>query len=231
MSFSAKKEVVPTTFKKRLIIWGASDQFRVVLPILRNSGYEVFALVDDTKDMVSPIPGTPLLYGVDGFNKFIEGVNLSKYGYLVAIANPYGGARVRISRFLESQGLMPISVIASSALISNEVIYKAGLQALDGIIVEGGVKIGRDCLLTTGALIMHDCILGDGVEVGPRAVICGRVTIGDYSWVGANATVLQRLTIGKNVIIGAGSVVTKNVPDNVIVTGVPAKVIRGNNYA
>lgn len=52
------------------------------------------------------------------------------------------------------------------------------------------------------------------------------VAIGDDVWIGANATILPGVTIGSNVIVAAGAVVTKDVPDNVLVGGVPAKVIK-----
>ena len=52
------------------------------------------------------------------------------------------------------------------------------------------------------------------------------VTIGNDVWIGANVTILPGVTIGNNVIIAAGAVVTKNIPDNVIAGGVPAKVIK-----
>ncbi len=52
------------------------------------------------------------------------------------------------------------------------------------------------------------------------------ITIGDDVWIGANVTVLPNVKIGNNVIIGAGSVVTKDIPDNVIAVGNPCKILR-----
>jgi maltose O-acetyltransferase len=45
-------------------------------------------------------------------------------------------------------------------------------------------------------------------------------------WIGANATICQGVTLGNNVVVGAGAVVTKNFPDDVVLAGVPAKVIK-----
>ena len=50
--------------------------------------------------------------------------------------------------------------------------------------------------------------------------------IRDSVWVGSNSTILQGVTIGDNAVVGAGAVVTKDVPENTIVGGVPARVIR-----
>ena len=52
------------------------------------------------------------------------------------------------------------------------------------------------------------------------------VTIGNDVWIGANCTILPGVTIGNNVVVAAGAVVTKDVPDNCVVGGVPAKVIK-----
>ncbi|MDO4565403.1 MAG: DapH/DapD/GlmU-related protein, partial [Clostridia bacterium] len=52
------------------------------------------------------------------------------------------------------------------------------------------------------------------------------VTIGNDVWIGGNCTILPGVTIGNNVIVAAGAVVTKDVPDNCVVAGVPAKIIR-----
>ena len=56
--------------------------------------------------------------------------------------------------------------------------------------------------------------------------ICIPVRIGNDVWIGGNATILPGVTIGNNVVIAAGAVVTKDVPDNTLIGGVPAKVIK-----
>ena len=58
--------------------------------------------------------------------------------------------------------------------------------------------------------------------------ICGddEIRIGNDVWVGANVTILPGVTIGDNVVIGAGAVVTKDIPDNSLALGVPARVVK-----
>ena len=55
------------------------------------------------------------------------------------------------------------------------------------------------------------------------------VIIGKNVWIGSNATILPGITIGNNSVVAAGAVVTKDVPKNTVVAGVPAKVIKENN--
>jgi maltose O-acetyltransferase len=52
------------------------------------------------------------------------------------------------------------------------------------------------------------------------------VTIGDNVWIGANATICPGVTLGNGVVVGAGAVVTKSFPDNVVVGGVPARILK-----
>ena len=54
----------------------------------------------------------------------------------------------------------------------------------------------------------------------------GHIHIKKNAWIGANATILQGVTIGENAVVAAGTVVSKDVPDNTIVGGIPAKIIR-----
>jgi maltose O-acetyltransferase len=77
----------------------------------------------------------------------------------------------------------------------------------------------------------HVCISAATHPIDPILRAAGAeypapITIGDNVWIGANATICPGVTIGNNVVVGAGAVVTKNVVDNVVVAGVPAKVIR-----
>lgn len=93
-------------------------------------------------------------------------------------------------------------------------------------------------------LDVKEVYIGDNVMIGPHTLITtvghpltpkGRrehlaqakeITIGDDVWIGGNVTVLPGVTIGNNVVIGAGAVVTKDIPDNSLALGVPAKVVR-----
>lgn len=101
-----------------------------------------------------------------------------------------------------------------------------GSNILNGAIVSNDVSIKIGTIVYFNTIITHDCLVGKFVELSPGAKLLGRVKIGDYSQIGASATILPNITIGENVIVGAGSVVTKDVPSNSLVVGVPAKIIK-----
>ena len=114
--------------------------------------------------------------------------------------------------------------------------------------IQKGVKIGKDCKISSHTFICEGVTVEDQVFIGhnvtfindkyPRAINPDGSLQKDDDWVcvptlvkkgvsiGSSATILCGVTIGQNVIVGAGSVVTKDVPDNVIIAGVPAKIIK-----
>lgn len=89
---------------------------------------------------------------------------------------------------------------------------------------QGGIFIGD------GTLIGHNVVLATlnhaKSPMGRGTMIPAPIHIGKRVWIGSNATILPGVTIGDGAIVAAGAVVTKDVPENTIVSGVPAKVMR-----
>lgn len=89
---------------------------------------------------------------------------------------------------------------------------------------QGGVVIGDDCLVghnTVMATLNHDLSPSRRADMHPARIVIGRNV-----WIGSNVTILPGVTIGDNAVVAAASVVTKDVPENAIMVGSPAKVVR-----
>lgn len=131
----------------------------------------------------------------------------------------------------------------------------AGIKCGEGTRVAGNLKItanvsfGKNCWIGVG-FTAHgngNVIIGDNCDIAPDVTfLTGGHEIGDENrragkgqiykivvqngcWIGARSTILKNTIIGKSSVIGAGSLVNKNIEDNVVAAGVPARIIRRLN--
>jgi sugar O-acyltransferase (sialic acid O-acetyltransferase NeuD family) len=114
----------------------------------------------------------------------------------------------------------PTSHISASSRIGGGAIL--GVNT----IVAAHSEIGEHVIVNRAATIGHHTRIGDYVTIGPGANIAGRCIIGNGTYIGMGAIIIDGLRIGSNSVVGAGSVVTRDVPDNVQVVGVPARVVK-----
>jgi acetyltransferase-like isoleucine patch superfamily enzyme len=144
---------------------------------------------------------------------------------------------------LRIKGLGPRIIFHGKLIAGRNLILRSITQPIE-ISGENDAEIiiGDDVFINTGAIIAakkrisigNDTIIGDQViiydtdwhGIDKEEILSYPVEIGNHVWIGARAIILKGVKIGDNSIIGAGSVVTKNVDDNTIVAGNPAKYIR-----
>ncbi len=122
----------------------------------------------------------------------------------------------------ETLGLIPPfnTDFGKNIHVGKNVFINSGCKMQD----QGGIFIGDDVLIGHNACLLtlnHEFDPAHRQDMNPSAI-----HIGSNAWLGSNVTVLPGVTIGENSIVAAGAVVTKDVPNNTIVAGVPAKIIR-----
>ena len=122
----------------------------------------------------------------------------------------------------EGFGLFPpfYTDFGKNITIGKNVFINSGCKFQDqgGIFIDDGALIGHNAVLAT---LNHDESIEKRQQLHPAPI-----TIGKNAWLGANVTVCPGVSVGDGAIVAAGAVVTKDVPDNAVVGGVPAKIIR-----
>lgn len=118
------------------------------------------------------------------------------------------------------------------------ILYRILIEWILGVELTYTIKIGKNLRLYHGqslvvnghSIIGSNCTLRHSTTIGSKVNIDGSLSncpvIGDNVDIGANVCIIGKVIIGNNVKIGAGSIVVKNIPDNCIVAGNPAKIIR-----
>jgi UDP-perosamine 4-acetyltransferase len=218
-----------TVERQLCVIFGAGGHAGVLLDALQTSTVQFeFVMLDaDPGRKGGEILGVPIL-GNDsllpelkrrGAARFVVGVGST--GDTSLRQHLYESALVA--------GLVPLQVGHPSAICSPSARLGEGVQLLAGCIVNIGTILGVNTIINTGAIVEHDCRVGSHVHIASGATVCGSVTIGDGAHIGAGATVRQGIVIGRHAVVGAGSVVIKDVPEGMVVAGVPARSLEKRN--
>ena len=118
------------------------------------------------------------------------------------------------------------NLVHPSAIIAASVKWREGFNVNAGVVIGTNTIAGKHVLVNRSVSIGHDVQIEDYVTFGPGCVIGGVSRICEGAFIGINATVLPKVTVGSNSVVGGGAVVISNVPDNTIVAGNPARIIK-----
>ena len=209
---------------ERVVVIGASGFGRECLDVLAamiaaGADLEVLGVVDDCPSSVNlkRLAARGATH-MGTLADFISAGDTS-IEYVLGIGHP-ATRRMLVER-LNAAAFAPFTAIHPSALVGSQPVFEEGVVICSGAVVSTNVRLGCHVHVNPNATIGHDAVLGDFVSVNPGAVISGEVSVRVGTLIGASATVLQGLSIGEDVVIGAGSVVTHDVPEGVVVKGVP----------
>ena len=205
------------------VILGGGGHARVIVDCIEISGLALpYAILDSN----------PAMHGKEIFGVLIRGGDecieaLKKEGVTHFISG-VGGARDNVPRqkvfeMGVAAGLVPLTLVHPSAILSRHAKIGKGTVVFAGSIVNPAATIGANCVINTGAIIEHDCVIGNHVHVATGAKLSGTVRVGEGAHIGAGAVIRNNIVIGEKAVVGAGSVVVKDVLPQTVVKGVPAR--------
>jgi len=211
---------------KKIVILGAGGLGREIAFVLseiskQSDRYQILGFIDNNTFLHGKmVNGYPVLGNDSWLLNYSDKINV-----VICIGNP----RVRkqaVDKFSIKKNIIFPNIIADNVKLSDSITMGIGCVICLSTVLTVNISFGNFVLIMSNSVIGHDSFLDDFSTVYPSVTLSGNVSVGKYSEIGVGSKTIQQKSIGQNSIVGAGAVVIKDVPDNCIVVGVPAKPIK-----
>ncbi|BFH70281.1 MAG: acetyltransferase [Paenibacillus dendritiformis] len=205
---------------QRTIVIGAGGHAKVIIDILRAD--PAVDLVGCTSaDGSGCVAGVPVL-GDDSIlpELYAQGVHQA----FVAIGD--NRIRWKMARTAANIGYTLINAISRHAYISPSASLGSGIAIMPGAVVNAEARIRDFAIINTGASVDHESVIGEACHIAPGSHLSGNVRVGEGSFLGTGTQVIDGTAVGAWSVLGAGAVVVRDIPDQCLAVGVPARVIK-----
>jgi sugar O-acyltransferase (sialic acid O-acetyltransferase NeuD family) len=214
---------------RQWVIFGFGNYISDIFDIIHNNGEKIKAVIinfnpsekqlENIRRRISLLQYDVPLISLQDFQpsadeSYIYGFHIGRDGVVSKLEETY---RITFS-----------NLIHPTAYIGSNVQFGRGVCIGPNSVIAPNVKIGNFCSINRACSIGHDTDLGEFTTINPGVAMAGMITVGDRTMIGIGAVIIDGIHIGKHSIVGAGAVVVKDVPDNVVVVGIPAKILRKN---
>jgi sugar O-acyltransferase (sialic acid O-acetyltransferase NeuD family) len=210
---------------KNIVLFGGGVHARYCIDIIEEeSKYNIVGITDPYAEIGADICGYRVIGRQENLLQLINTYSID--GGIITIGDNWMRKRVFDIICSLKADFVFVNAIHPSVVIAKNAELGVGIVVMAGAIINPGAKIGNFCFIATGAQVEHDCIMGDFSSISAGSVTGGKVEIGKFSAITLGVTVMDRIKIGENSVIGSGSMVSKDVPSNVLAVGSPARIIR-----
>jgi sugar O-acyltransferase (sialic acid O-acetyltransferase NeuD family) len=209
--------------RRRIFVYGAGGHGKVVADILLSRGETEFAgFVDDREELWGEqVMGFPVLGG----GEWLRGeARVARIAMALGVGD--NASRHWIAECCAYCGVEILTLVHPGAVVSRAARVGRGSMVMANATVNADALVGAGVIVNSGAVVEHDVTIGDYAHVAPNAAMGGGSRLGAFSHLGIGASVLPCVHIGAHTVVGAGAVVVKNLPDQVVAIGVPARIHR-----
>lgn len=207
---------------KHIYIVGAGTYGEAMYELAELLGYEIKGYYDEDE-----IKQNSLIMGVKVLGKFseLEDVEIKEKQFIVAIGN--NKVRNTIMTKINDLGGITPTLIHPTAVISESATIGKGVYIQGNTYIWTKAKISDFCIISPNVVIAHHSKIGKSCLISTLTGVGASINIGENVFVGMGSTIVTGMEyIGDNSIIGAGAVVLKDVEENSVYAGVPARKIR-----
>jgi len=210
---------------ENILLLGGGLHIGYCIDIIKKEGkYHIAGIVDSVKDIGTELYGYKVIGRQEQLKDLIEEYNIN--AGIITIGDNWSRKIVYDCITNIVPDFKFVNAIHPSAIIGMNVEFGVGIVVMAGCIINPNAVVGNFCFFATGAQLEHDCMIGDFASISAGSITGGKVKIGKYSAITLGVTIMDRLNIGENTVVGSGSLVIKDLPDNVLAYGSPAKIIR-----
>jgi len=208
-------------------IYGAGGLGREVLDLAKeinktSKKWEKIVFIDEFKKE-KIINGTEVFT----FDAFKANWDAEKAKVVIAIGEPKKRYKLREEIIKSAYTLQ--SLVHPTAFVSADTRIDEGVVVQFGSFISCNVIIEANVYIQPNSSVGHDSIVGSDAVISSYVGISGNCTIGERAYIGVSVPVKEKISIGADSIVGIGSVVLRDIPENVIALGNPARAMKNND--
>jgi acetyltransferase EpsM len=205
--------------RRPLVVLGTTDYSENVADSAEQAGFRVDAFVENLsrEACAESLAGRPVHWIEDS-------------GHLAPTHDAICGlGTTKRSVFVEQAaalGFRFATVVHPTAFVSPSTTLGEGVYVGPHVAISTYSRIGDHVIVLAGSLVGHHTEIGAFASLAMGANVAGSCRIGEATFVATGAVVVDHVTVGSHTVVGAGAVVVSDVPDNVQVVGVPARIVK-----
>lgn len=212
---------------KKIVIVGAGGQGKNISLLLEQvGGWDILGYADDNLQLKGKLVRGHLVLGP--VNDVFRSLDTVSVVFAIGRSSVVR-EKVSFLKSLQKNFLFPNIIHPTVSFNPSDVTLGEGNVINANVVLTTGITLGSFNYLNRCSSVSHDVTIGNFCFIHAGVHLSGGCVLGDNTWLGVNSTLIEGLKIGDDATVGAGTVVLKDVDENAIMVGNPAKILRFKN--